>query len=161
MIFRIFLAAFILQSALAIPLRAQEATAVPDHVKKPLAAFLAATGWQNTDALTASAKYWQLTEPIFVIRVIDKTTCDADEDLCLTIVGGLRNGGFVSEAVFYAGARLETANNAFALGGNDGPSLFFIRFYGKKQNLTAMPAPTGWIVIPSASLDDFKGPKKN
>lgn len=140
------------------PLHAQEfVQPLPDHVKKPLDAFLAASGWKSTERLVSAAKYSQLTEQLLLIRVADPATCDADEDLCLTIIGSTRSGGFVSEAVFYAGVRFEAANNSFSLGGKEGPSLFFVRFYGKKQGVTAMPAPTGWIVIPSAALDDFKG----
>lgn len=157
---RIFLVSFVLQGACAASLRAQDEIAqrVPEEVKKPLAAFLTASGWKDTDALAASARYAPLTEQLFLVRVPGRTTCDANQDLCLTIIGRLQNGGFIAETVFYAGARLEAAANSFALGGSNGPSLFFIRLYGKKQNVTALPAPTGWIVIPSGALDDFNGP---
>lgn len=160
-LFRILAVALALQGAFAINARAQEeiVRTLPDSLHRPLAAFLAATGWKDTDKLAASTRYWQLTEQIFVIRVTDKTTCDMSEDLCLTIIGRTQNGGLIAETVFYAGGRLEAANNSFALGGADGPSLFFVRLYGKTQNVTAFPAPTGWIVIPSTALDDFKGPK--
>lgn len=154
---RKLLTALSLLLAFPIPAAAQEAA--PDHLKKPLATFLSATGWKNADSLAASARYWPLTEQIFLLRIAAPSTCDKDEDLCLTIIGRLQSGGFVAEAVFYAGGDVQTANNAFALGGADGPSLFFVRLYGKKQGVTAMPAPTGWIVIPSATLDDFKGSK--
>lgn len=159
-LFRILVLSLALQGACAASLRAQDEIAqrVPNEVKKPLAAFLTASGWKDADTLAASSRYARLTEQLSLIRVATKTTCDTDEDLCLTIVGRLQNGGFVTETVFYAGARLEAAANSFALGGSNGPSLFFIRLYGKKQNVTAFPAPTGWIVIPSGALDDFKGP---
>jgi hypothetical protein len=154
-----FLRAFLIILTLLSSFRAhaQEAVSLPDHVKKPLTAFLSATGWKNAEQLAEATRYWQLTDLIFVIRVAGKSTCDMQKDLCLTIIGSLRNSGFVAESVFYAGGKVEASNSAYALGGSDGPSLFFVRFYGKKQNLTAMPAPTGWIVIPSAALDDFKG----
>ena len=160
-LFRILSVTLALQGAFAVGARAQDeiVSALPDSLHKPLAAFLAATGWKDADKLTASTRYWQLTEQVFLVRVTGKTTCDANEDLCLTIIGRTQNGGLIAETVFYAGARLEAANNSFALGGKDGPSLFFVRLYGKTQNVTAIPAPTGWIVIPSAALDDFKGPK--
>jgi hypothetical protein len=133
---------------------------LPDHVKKPLGAFLAASGWKSAERLVSAAKYSQLTEQLFLIRVADPAACDSDGDLCLTIIGSTRSGGFVSEVVFYAGAKFEAANNSFPLGGKEGPSLFFVRFYGKKQGVTAMPAPTGWIVIPTGTINDFKGPTK-
>ncbi len=159
-IVRSLILAFVFLSA---PLRAQEeiVQSLPDNLKKPLAAFLSATGWQNGEKLAGSTKYWLLTDQIFLLRVADPSTCDSEGDLCLTIIGGMRNGGFVSEAVFYAGGEVKAANNSFALGGADGPSLFFVRFFGKKQSVIAMPAPTGWIVIPTGTIDDFKGPKKN
>lgn len=160
-LFRILVLSLALQGACTASLRAQDeiSQSIPEEVKKPLAAFLAASGWKDTDALAASSRYTRLTEQLFLIRVAAKTTCDTDEDLCLTIVGRLQNGGFIAETVFYAGMQLEAAANSFALGGTDGPSLFFVRLYGKKQNVTAFPAPTGWIVIPSGNLDDFRGPK--
>lgn len=157
---RILVLSLALQGAFAASARAQDEIAqrVPEEVKKPLAAFLTATGWKDAETLAASSRYAQLTVQVFLIRVAAKTTCDSGEDLCLTIIGRLQNGGFVAETAFYAGARLEAAANSFTLGGSNGPSLFFLRLYGKKQNVTALPAPTGWIVIPSGALDDFKGP---
>src|SRR5690242_805269 len=117
---RILVLSLALQGAFAASARAQDEIAqrVPEEVKKPLAAFLTATGWKDAETLAASSRYAQLTEQVFLIRVAGKTTCDADEDLCLTIIGRLQNGGFVAETVFYAGARLEAAANSFALGGS-------------------------------------------
>ncbi len=146
--------------ASALPVEAQRKIAepLPEHARKPLAAFLSASGWKNADALVARAQQARLTEQIFLVRVPDETTCDPDQDLCLTVIGSLRNGGFVAEAVFYAGASFEAPNNAFAFGGKEGPSLFFVRFTGKSHSVIAAPAPTGWIVIPSGDIDRFKGP---
>lgn len=124
-------------------------SALPDHLRKPLATFLAATGWKEGERLASSARHWLILDHVFLLRVIDAATCDAQQDLCLTIVGSLRNGGFVSEAVFFAGGKVQFFPEARPLVTNDSPTLFQIRFLGRKQSVSIFPAPTGWIILPS------------
>lgn len=122
---------------------------LPDHLRKPLATFLEATGWQEGERLASAARHWLILDHVFLLRVIDATTCDERNDLCLTIVGSLRNGGFVSEAVFFAGGKVQFFPDSRALVTRDGPVLFQIRFLGKTQSVSIYPAPTGWIIFPS------------
>jgi hypothetical protein len=123
--------------------------ALPENIRKPLATFLEATGWKEGERLASSTRYWPILDHVFLLRVIDAATCDAQKDLCLTIVGSLRNGGFVSEAVFFAGGKVQIFPDPRPLFTRDGPVLFQIRFLGKKQSVSIFPAPTGWIILPS------------
>jgi hypothetical protein len=124
-------------------------SALSDSLRKPLEAFLFATGWSNAGKLVHVAKFWQVLDHVILIRIADPSTCDDDGDLCLTIIGSLRSGGFVSEAVFFAGGRVRFPDNAQPLLGKEGPTLFRIRFIGRKQIVNAFPAPTGWIIVPA------------
>lgn len=123
--------------------------ALPDNLRKPLATFLEATGWKNGSLLASSTRHWQIMDHVFLLRVVDEATCDEHKDLCLTIVGSLRNGGFVSEAVFFAGSKVELFPHAHPIITKDGPVLFRISFFGRKQAVTILPAPTGWIILPA------------
>ncbi|MGE0338575.1 MAG: hypothetical protein AB7O79_01725 [Xanthobacteraceae bacterium] len=124
-------------------------SALPDHLRKPLATFLAATGWKEGERLASSARHWLILDHVFLLRVVDAATCDAQQDLCLTIVGSLRNGGFVSEAVFFAGGMVRFYSDPRPLTTNDGPVLFRVSFIGRTQEVSIFPAPTGWIILPS------------
>lgn len=126
---------------------------LPDNLRKPLAAFLEATGWKESERLASMTRYWQILDQVFLLRVTDPATCDGQKDLCLTIVGSLRNGGFVSEAVFFAGGKVQILPNAHPITTSDGPILFQIRFFGRKQVVSIFPAPTGWIILPSPVED--------
>lgn len=127
--------------------------ALPDNLRKPLAAFLEATGWKEGERLASTTRYWQILDQVFLLRVTAAATCDEQKDLCLTIVGSLRNGGFVSEAVFFAGSKVQILPNAHPIITRDGPILFQIRFFGRKQGVSIFPAPTGWIILPSPIED--------
>jgi hypothetical protein len=124
-------------------------SALSDNLRKPLEAFLFATGWSNAEKLVHAAKSWQVLDHVILIRIADPSTCDYDGDLCLTIIGSLRSGGFVSEAVFFAGGTVRFPDNARPLLGKEGPTLFRIGFVGRKQTVNAFPAPTGWIIVPA------------
>lgn len=120
-----------------------------DNLRKPVEAFLFATGWRNADKLIDAARSWQVLDQVVLIRIVHETTCDKDKDLCLTIIGSLRNGGFVSEAVFFAGGKVQFSDSADRLLSEDGPALFRISFFGKRQGVKVFPAPTGWIIVPA------------
>jgi hypothetical protein len=122
--------------------------ALAENLRKPLEAFLFATGWSNAGKLVHAAKSWQVLDHIILIRIADPSTCGEDADLCLTIIGSLRSGGFVSEAVFLAGGEIRFPDNPRPLLGKEGPMLFHIGFIGRKQIVNAFPAPTGWIIVP-------------
>lgn len=124
------------------------AAPLADNLRKPVEAFLLATGWRNAGTLIEAAKSWRVLENVVLVRIAHETTCDTDKDICLTIIGSLRNGGFVSEAVFFAGGKVQFADSADPLISKDGPTLFRITFHGKKQRVNAFPAPTGWIILP-------------
>jgi hypothetical protein len=91
-------------------------TPVPTELRAPFARFLSELGVIDIDNTIRASKGFEWRDdgsPVrFVFRVIHPYACTPDQDECMTIIGHIENGTLISEAIFYAGNRINRADVA-------------------------------------------------
>ena len=86
-------------------------TPVPEKWRAPFARFLSDVGVADAASTVEASKATPYQDPAggperMIFRVLRKETCSPDQDECLTIIAHAEKGGLVSDAMFYAGGKV-------------------------------------------------------
>ncbi len=127
-------------------------TPVPEEWRGPLAHFLGELGVtdiQSTINASRAAKYPRINEaagPILIFfRIVHPYACNSAENVCLTVIGSIKDGIFKPEVMFYAGEKINVGDVAPRI---IGAKSFPVFFHGKTSAVGVVETTKGFLVIP-------------
>jgi hypothetical protein len=160
----LFTGAFILGVTASLA-RAQVAAPQPFDVplasqwRPPMAQFFNEWGIRDVEGVLAAAKaakFGALNPDTLVVRLEHKEFCT--RDLCLTLIGDIKDNTFKPQAMFPAG-KMVTRGDVFGnfSGIRTMPPLMFFEngdFQKSEASVLAFETSKGWIIAPSAQPKD-------
>jgi hypothetical protein len=119
---------------------------VPAHWRSAFEQFLRDLRTKDVAATLETTKAGALGgahRPHSIVFRIEDATCV--EDRCLTIIGRIIDGKFISDVMFLAGKHVSRGDAMVPLFGFQTVPLWF---EGSKSSVTLLETPKGWIVAP-------------
>ena len=126
-------------------------TPVPEGWRAPLARFLSDLGLSDTASTVEASKavrYQTRTggPEMMIFRVLHKETCKPDQDECLTLIAHLEKDELVSDAMFYAGDKINYGDVLREFLGAQSVTIFF---WGRHQVVGVRVTAKGLLVSSS------------
>jgi len=106
---------------------------VPEKWRAPLARFLSDLDVTDAASTVEASKATPHLDPTSVLermifRVMHKKTCSPDQDVCLTIIAHIEKDELVSDAMFYAGGKINRGDVILqTMGMRSVPTFFYSR----------------------------------
>lgn len=126
-------------------------TPITREWRDPFAGFLRGMGIENPVGLLDKTFMLSigLIDRSAALRVEHAATCF--EDQCLTVIGKIADGRFVSEVMFVAGKRYTHGDHGINLFGRPAIPGFFV---GDAIIVTVYETTQGWLLVPGATPKD-------
>jgi hypothetical protein len=120
---------------------------VPEKLRAPLVQFLRDAGVPDPDGYVASAKAATLggQPEVIAFRLEAAATCH--DDICLTIIGSIKDGSIGSQAMFFAPKTVTQGDPALAFLGSNGRAVVFSDIRHPGHAVSALQTSKGWIIL--------------
>lgn len=125
---------------------------VPEKWREPFARLLSELGVVDVESTISASKAKDYPQPNFeagpakvVFRVVHPNACLPELDECMTFIGHIDGGVFISEAIFYAGDKTNTGDISPRILGVQSSKP--VRFFSKASVVIVVKTAKGMLIV--------------